>query len=150
MKLICMYLVSCWTHDHHSRCWKCPPWASSHACIWHSIFRKVRSLESHSRCSFESPAVFAAYFHTHDLWECTIGRGLAVEPCFICEPHKIEDSRMFVKKYLEPTICHVLFTIRFFQLVDSHDVITCLYVMTLSCILVMRQQHVLSFLCVYY
>jgi hypothetical protein len=47
-----------------------------------------------------------------------------VEPCFIREPHKIEDSKMFIKKCLEPpTICHALFTIRFFQLVDGRDAV---------------------------
>jgi hypothetical protein len=38
---------------------------------------QVCSLESHSRCCFASPTLFVAYFHTHDLWDCPIGRSLA-------------------------------------------------------------------------
>jgi hypothetical protein len=84
----------------------------------------VWSLESQSQCCFASPAVFAAYYHTHDLWEFPIGRSLAVEPHFICGPHEIEDSRMFIKKCLEPlTIRHALFSIRFYQLMDDCDAV---------------------------
>jgi hypothetical protein len=35
-------LVSCWTHDRQSRCWKCPPLASRQVCTRSSIFLKVR------------------------------------------------------------------------------------------------------------
>jgi hypothetical protein len=68
--------------------------------------------------------VFVVYFHTHDLWECPTWRSLAVEPRFIHEPHEIEDSRMFIKKCLEPwTVCQVLLTVRVFQLMDGCDVL---------------------------
>jgi hypothetical protein len=47
-----------------------------------------------------------------------------VEPRFIREPHEIEDSRMIIKKCLEPLkIWNTLFTIRFFELVDGCDAV---------------------------